>query len=174
MCDKTLGLKHLREGKICLTFHPSSQEFNQELRPGIWRQELVPRQWRSAVYWLALHEFLSLLFYMTQCHLPRNSIILTRLGSPYQSLVKKISDRLANGPLKSTYFLKWNFIIDDSNLCQVDCQKKKNNLTRTTDHLSAWQQNIIKAYLSFLVYIEDLMSMSISQCNITFQNLNIL
>jgi hypothetical protein len=35
-------------------------------RVGIWRQELMQKPWRRAVYWLAPHDLLSLLSYRTQ------------------------------------------------------------------------------------------------------------
>jgi hypothetical protein len=48
-----------------------SQDWNSH-REGTWRQELMQRPWRDAVYWLAFPGLLSLLSYRTQDHQPRD------------------------------------------------------------------------------------------------------
>lgn len=53
--------------------------------------ETGQRPWRNATYWLAPQGLLSLLFYITQDHLPRGRTVQSRLGSPYQSLINKMS-----------------------------------------------------------------------------------
>jgi len=64
--------KHLVEESfltyISLLYHYSLlKEFNWDSsRVGTWRQVLMQRPWRGAAYWLAPHDFLSLLSCRTQ------------------------------------------------------------------------------------------------------------
>jgi hypothetical protein len=44
-------------------------------RAGTWRQELMQKPWRSAVYWLAFPSLHSLLSYRTQDYQPRDGTI---------------------------------------------------------------------------------------------------
>jgi len=46
------------------------------------KQELMQRPWRDAAYLLASPGLLSLLFYRTQDHQPRDSTTHNRLGPP--------------------------------------------------------------------------------------------
>ena len=48
-------------------FPEGSQSSNSD-QVGTWRQELMQRPWRGAVYWLAPHDLLSLLSYRSQDH----------------------------------------------------------------------------------------------------------
>ena len=42
--------------------------YDKELKEGIWNQDLMQRQWKSAAYCYTLHGLLSLLSYGTQDH----------------------------------------------------------------------------------------------------------
>jgi hypothetical protein len=46
------------------------------------KQELMQRPWRSAAYWLAPHNFLSLFSYRTQEHQPRDGTTHNGQGPP--------------------------------------------------------------------------------------------
>jgi hypothetical protein len=52
------------------------------LRAQTWRQELMPRLWRGAAYWLTPHGLLSPLSYKTQNKQLRDSSTHNRLGPP--------------------------------------------------------------------------------------------
>jgi hypothetical protein len=56
-----------------LSIFVESQDRNSN-RAGIWRQELMQKPQRSAVYWLAPQGLLSLLSYRTEEHQPRGDI----------------------------------------------------------------------------------------------------
>jgi hypothetical protein len=53
-----------------LTQKEKEKKSGQELRTGIWRQELKQRPWRSVAYWLAPPGLLSLLFFTIHNNLP--------------------------------------------------------------------------------------------------------
>jgi hypothetical protein len=59
-----------------------NQDWNSYRAVGTWRQELIHRTWRGAIYWLASPGLLSLLFYRTQDHPPRDGTIHNGLGPP--------------------------------------------------------------------------------------------
>ena len=69
---------------ISLFIAEGSQDRNSN-RAGTWRQELMQRPWRIAVYWVASHGLLSLLSYRTQDHQPRDGT--THNGSDPPSLI---------------------------------------------------------------------------------------
>jgi hypothetical protein len=60
-------------------------------RAGTWRQEMMPRPWRSTVYWLTLHGFLSLLSYRIQDHQARDGTTHNGLVTPFNNLIEKMS-----------------------------------------------------------------------------------
>jgi hypothetical protein len=62
-----------------LFFTKGSQDWNSH-RVGIWRQELMQRPWRSSAYWISSPGLLSLLYYRTQDHQPRDG---TTQNVPY-------------------------------------------------------------------------------------------
>lgn len=72
----------------------SGQELKQCRNP---RQELMPRPYRNASYWLAPHGFLNLLSYRTQDHQPRGDPTYDGLGPPpsipHQWPIKKLPYR---------------------------------------------------------------------------------
>ena len=64
-------------------------------KAGIWRQEMVQRKWKSAVYWLVFPGLLSMLFYRIQDHHPKVGTTHNGLTFPDLILIKKMSYRLA-------------------------------------------------------------------------------
>ena len=67
-------------------YSPLSSEVSQGRssgRAGTYRQELMPRPWRDAVYWLASHGLLSLLSFRTQDHQYRGVPIYNGLTLPH-------------------------------------------------------------------------------------------
>jgi hypothetical protein len=58
-----------------------SQDRNSS-RAETWRQELMQRPWRDAVYWLAHNDLISLLSYRTQNHQPIDGNTHNGLGPP--------------------------------------------------------------------------------------------
>jgi hypothetical protein len=67
-----------------------SQDRNSH-KAGTWRQELMQRPWRGAVYWIASPGLLSLLSYRTQEYQPRDGTTYqwTRPSYPW-SLIEKM------------------------------------------------------------------------------------
>ena len=49
---------------------------------GNWRQELMQRPWMGAAYWLATYGLLSLLYYRTKDHHPRDGTTHSGLSPP--------------------------------------------------------------------------------------------
>jgi hypothetical protein len=92
-----------------------SQDRNS-CRVGPWRQELVQRPWRSAAYWFASPDLLSLLSYRTQDYQPRDS---TTHNGPFH-----LDHKLRKCPyswISWRHFLKGgSFLCENSNLYQVD------------------------------------------------------
>ena len=79
--------KQLVEGGVyfqpaALHHSPSLREVRAGTQTGqkLGSQELMQRPWRKAAYWLAPGSLLFLLFYSTQDHQPRASIIHSELG----------------------------------------------------------------------------------------------
>lgn len=56
------------------------RESRQELKAGVWRQELRQRLWKSAAFNLSLRILFRVLSYRTEHHLPRGGI--THSGCP--------------------------------------------------------------------------------------------
>ena len=85
---KYYGQKQLGEERIYLIYISislfnigGSQDRNAH-RAGSWRQELMQRPWRGAVYWLVPRGLLSLLSYRTQDQQPRDGTTCDVLGTP--------------------------------------------------------------------------------------------
>jgi hypothetical protein len=76
----------LREERVYLSYTCTSHfitkgsQVRNSHRAGTWRQELMPRPWRGAAYWLVPHGLFSLLSYRTQDHQPRNGNSKRGLG----------------------------------------------------------------------------------------------
>ena len=58
-----------------------SQDRNSH-RAGTWRQEWMLRPWKDVTYWIASPGLLSLLFYRTQDHQPRDGTTHNGLDPP--------------------------------------------------------------------------------------------
>lgn len=80
---------------LCVVHHLGNS--GQELKAGIWRQELKQRPWRSVTYWLLSHGLFIWLSYGTQDHKP--GVVPSRViwSFPYQSSIKKMHHRLVQG-----------------------------------------------------------------------------
>jgi hypothetical protein len=90
----------------CTSTSPFVIEGNQERnskKAGTWDQQ---RPWRDAAYWLASPSLLSLLSYRPQDHQPRGGPTHNGLGSPHQSLIKKMPYLLACSLILWGHFLK--------------------------------------------------------------------
>lgn len=87
----TWGGKGLFGFHFYITVRP--WEESQELEAGAWRQELKQSPWRIPAYWLAHHDFFSLLFNVTQDHLPRGSSVHRESNPPSSVINKKVSRR---------------------------------------------------------------------------------
>jgi hypothetical protein len=68
-------------------------------KTGSQRQELKPRPWRDAVYWLAPPCFFILLSFSTQDHEPSDDPTHDGLRPPNQLLNKKVLYRLVYSPI---------------------------------------------------------------------------
>lgn len=76
------------------------------------------KQWRNAVYWLALHSLFSLLSPTPRLTCPWVTQPSVGWVLPHQPSIKKISHRLACRPIWQAYFLSWGSIFqDDPSLC---------------------------------------------------------
>lgn len=84
------GESEVQMGRFHFTAFSVHHEGKQEPKAGAWWQRLQQRLWRNTTYWLVPQGLLSLLFYTAQDHLPRGGPVQSRLGSPYQSLIKKM------------------------------------------------------------------------------------
>jgi len=67
------------EERVCsahtstLLFITKGSQSRNSNRAGTWKQELMPRPWRGAAYWVASYGSLSLLSYRSQDYQPRDS-----------------------------------------------------------------------------------------------------
>jgi hypothetical protein len=96
-----------------------SQDWNSH-RAGTWRQELLQRPWRGAAYWLAFPGLLSLLFYRTQDHQPRDVTTHNRPSHPWSLIEKMPYSWISWRPFLTGGF----FLCDNSSFCQVDAQNQ--------------------------------------------------
>ena len=88
-----------RKGFICIShLQVTAHHFGipeQQLKAGIWRQELMQRPWRNAAYWFVPYGFLNLLSYTPQGHLPNAGIAPSELGPPTSVINQDSPGRLA-------------------------------------------------------------------------------
>jgi hypothetical protein len=83
MTEKQVGKERVysADTSTLLFITKGSQDRNSHQKLKV-RQELMPRSWRGAAYWLIPHGFLSPLSYKTQDHQPRNRTNHNELGPP--------------------------------------------------------------------------------------------
>jgi hypothetical protein len=120
-------------GRVCLAYTfialciTEGSEDRNSNREGTWRQELIDGGHGGVL--------LSLLSYRPQDHSPGVAPPTMSWALPHQSLVKKMSYRLAYNLNLWRYFLNRGFpLSDDSTLCQVDVKLANTWLFTRTQH----------------------------------------
>ena len=78
------------EGGFILHMLPYSSSSSKSVRAGTWGHVLMQMLWRSAAHWLAHYGLLSLLSYRIRYSQLRNALVCDELGTPQQSLIKKM------------------------------------------------------------------------------------
>lgn len=106
-------------------------ESRQELKAGVWRQELRQRLWKSAAFNLSLHILFPALSYRTEDHLPRGGITRYGLDPPTSIVNKKMSHKPAYNLIETFSYLKFFLSKCDPSWCQVDKTKTNKQTSKT-------------------------------------------